>query len=82
MPTPEKKYLAVQVKNEIFVMNNQDELGGLLDLDIPHTILGEVCIQTCCDACHYFTAGNCPCTTMYDFSGDPIRVKQDRCPMN
>lgn len=33
----EVKYLAVEIKGEIFVMNDNDELGGLIDGDIPHT---------------------------------------------
>ena len=30
----EVKYLAVEIKGEIFVMNDNDELGGLIDGDI------------------------------------------------
>ena len=39
------KYLAVEIKGEIFVMNNNDELGGLIDGDIPHTVIGRVCTE-------------------------------------
>ena len=37
----EEKYLAIEIHNEIYVMNNNDELGGLIDNDVPHTVIGK-----------------------------------------
>lgn len=30
-----QKYLAIEIHGEIFVMNDNDELGGLIDNDVP-----------------------------------------------
>ena len=42
-----KKYLAIEIRGEIFVMNDNDELGGLIDNDVPFTVIGHVCTEEC-----------------------------------
>ena len=40
-----RKYLAIEIRGEIFVMNDNDELGGLIDSDVPFTVIGHVCTK-------------------------------------
>lgn len=69
-----KKYYAIKIHNEIFVMNNTDELGELIDKDIPHTLIGQVCTEECSTMCLLYRKGMCPCETMKDVNGDFIHV--------
>lgn len=46
-----EKYLAIEIHNKIHVMNGSDELGGLIDNDILHTVLGQVCTDECNTTC-------------------------------
>lgn len=70
----EVKYLAVEIKGEIFVMNDNDELGGLIDGDIPHTVIGRVCTERCNTTCLHYRGGTCPCKAMKDADGILIHV--------
>lgn len=73
----EVKYLAVEIKGEIFVMNDNDELGGLIDGDIPHTVIGRVCTERCNTTCLHYRGGTCPCKAMKDADGILIHVFVD-----
>lgn len=68
------KYLAVEIKGEIFVMNDNDELGGLIDGDIPYTVIGRVCTEGCNTTCLHYRGGTCPYKTMKDTNGNFIHV--------
>lgn len=70
----EEKYLAIGIHNEIYVMNNNDELGGLIDNDVPHTVIGKVCTKECNTLCLHYRKGTCPCETMKDTLGNLIHV--------
>ncbi|MDY3789332.1 hypothetical protein [Bacteroides fluxus] len=72
-----EKYLAVEIKGEIFVMNNNDELGGLTDNDVPHTVIGRICTQGCNTTCLHYRGGTCPCKIMKDADGILIHVFVD-----
>lgn len=59
------KYVAVKLGKDIFQMNDRDELGGIIDNDIPHETLGEICDDkvfgdNCNENCEFFRSGNCP----------------------
>ena len=69
-----QKYLAVEIKGEIFVMNDNDELGGLIEKDIPHTIIGRVCTEECNTTCLHYRQGTCPCKIIKDTHGNFIHV--------
>ena len=69
-----KEYLAIEIHDEIFVMNDSDELGGLIDKDVPHTVIGRVCIKECNTTCLHYRRGTCPCKTMKDVNGNFIHV--------
>ena len=73
----EVKYLAVEIKGEIFVMNDNDELGGLIDGDIPHTVIGRVCTERCNTTCLHYRGGTCRCKAMKDADGILIHVFVD-----
>lgn len=66
--------LAIEIHNEIFVMNNNDELGGLIDNDVPHTVIGRVCIEECNTKCSHYRGGTCPCKAMKDIDENLIHV--------
>lgn len=72
-----EKYLAIEIHGEIFVMNNSDELGGLIDNDISHAIIGQVCIDECNTKCLHYCEGTCPCKTMKDTHGNLIHILFD-----
>lgn len=68
------RYLAIEINGEVFIMNDQDELGGLIDLEIEHTTLGVVCDDqeygdNCNTDCPVFRAGQCKSTPIRDFTG-------------
>lgn len=71
------KYLAIEIHNEIFVMNDNDELGGLIDKGIRHTVVGRVCTKECDTTCLHYRRGTCPCKTMKDVNGNFIHVLID-----
>lgn len=71
------RYLAIEIHDEIFIMNNRDELGGLIDKDIPHTVIGRVCTEECNTTCIRYCEGTCPCKTMKDIDGNLIHVFVD-----
>lgn len=56
-----KRYLAIEIRGEIYVMNDRDELGGLIDSEIPHTVIGKVCDKICNTDCDYYRTDTCPC---------------------
>ena len=63
------KYIAVKIKGELFIMNTADELGGLIDNDIPHEVVGDVCddkefLDRCNTDCPHYCRGTCPAVTM------------------
>ena len=77
------KYVAVKIGGDIFQMNDRDELGGIIDNDIPHETLGEICDPTrvfgvfgenCNNNCEFFRSGNCPASVVEDIDGNPIHV--------
>ena len=67
-------YLTIEIHGEIFVMNNSNELGRLIDKDIPHTIIGRVCTEECNTTCLHYRGGTCPCKAMKDIHGYLIHV--------
>ena len=68
------KYLAIEIRGEIFVMNDNDELGGLIDNDVPFTVIGHVCTEECNTTCLHYRQGTCPCKIMKDTFGKVIHV--------
>ena len=69
-----EKYLAIEIHGEIFVMNDNDGLGGLTDNDVPHTVIGQVCTDECNTTCLHYRQGPCPCKTMKDTFGEVIHA--------
>lgn len=69
-----EKYLAIEIHDEYFAMNNNDELGELIDKDIPHTVIGRVCTKECNTTCLHYRGGTCPCKAMKDIHGYLIHV--------
>lgn len=69
-----EKYLAIEIHNEIFVMNDSDELGGLIDNNIQHTVIGRVCTEECDTTCLHYRRGTCPCEIMRDIDGNLIHI--------
>ncbi len=70
-------YLAIEIHCKIFVMNDCDELGGLIDKDIPHTVIGRVCAEECNTACLHYCGGTCPYKAIKDADGNFIHVFVD-----
>ena len=60
-----KKYLAIEIRGEIFVMN---------DNDVPFTVIGHVCTEECNTTCLHYRQGTCPCKIMKDTFGKVIHV--------
>lgn len=74
------RYLAIEIKGFVYVMNDQDELGGIIDRDIEHKTLGEVCDDkeygdNCNTYCPQFCLGTCPATPIRDVHGQLWHVK-------
>lgn len=68
------EYLAIEIHGQVHILNNQDELGGLIDLDIEHKVLGEVCDDQeygdkCNMDCSLYRSGTCPSTPIRDIDG-------------
>jgi hypothetical protein len=53
---------------------NCDELGGLINNDVPFTEIGKICIKDCDTTCVHYCNGTCPCKTMKDTFGYTIHV--------
>lgn len=76
-----KRYIAVRIKGDIFVMNDQDELGGLIDRDVEYEMLGEVCDDeefgdNCTTDCVFYRRGTCRTEVKRDVFGNLIHVKR------
>lgn len=69
-----EKYLAIEIHEEVFVMNNSDELGALIDNNVPHKIIGHVCTEHCDTMCIHYCQGTCPCHLVKDAHGKFIHV--------
>lgn len=70
----ESIYYAVQIGDYIGVFNDSDELGGLIDRDIKHTILGRVCDDReygdrCTTDCPAYARGVCRAINVRDSDG-------------
>lgn len=75
------RYLAIEIRGQVHIMNDQDELGGLIDNDIKHTTLGEVCDDqeygdNCNVDCPLFRSGTCQSTPIRDSNGDLWHLKK------
>lgn len=73
-PQKDMKYLAIKIYDEIFVMNNNNELGKLIDNGIPYTVIGQVCTKECDTTCLCYRRGTCPCYTLMKSDGELIHV--------
>ncbi len=79
-----KRYLAIRIKGKVYVMNDQDELGGLIDLGIEHEVLGEICDDqefgdNCNTDCLHYRKGTCPATTLREcVRGELIHVLMEK----
>lgn len=67
------RYLAIEIRGQVFILNDSDELGGLIDYDIPHKILGEVC-EDSCSTCPFQTLDTCPAFELKDWAGDIWKI--------
>lgn len=70
----EKKYFAVEIDSNIYVLNNTDELGGLLDNEVQFSVIGQVCTNECDTTCNHYREGTCPCKALKDVRGNRIYV--------
>ena len=73
------EYIAIEIKDSIHIMNDMDELGGLIDNDIPHKVLGVVCDDKeygdrCNADCKHFCMGTCKAKPMRDVFGQMWHV--------
>ena len=74
------RYLAIKIRGLVHILNDQDELGGIIDLGIEHTTLGEVCDDKeygdkCNADCPQFCSGTCQATLFRDIDGKLWHVK-------
>ena len=70
-----KHYLAIEIRGDVHILNDTDELGGLIDNDILHKVLGEVCDdKEFGDRCNtdwtHFCMGTCPAKPIRDIDGN------------
>lgn len=76
-----KEYLAVRLEGGISILNNLDELGALIDNEIPHEVLGEVCDSVKfgdnCMMCPVLKAGACRFLLVTDMNGRKWHVISD-----
>lgn len=68
------KHLAIKIHGNIHILNDRDELGGLIDCDIEHEVLGVVCDDkeygdNCNIDCPQFRSGTCQSTPVRDVFG-------------
>ena len=75
--TKNMKYLAINIRDQIHVLNNSDGLESLIENKIPYKIIGRVCTEECNTKCHHYRAGTCPCKTMKDIEGKFIHIFTD-----
>ncbi len=73
------EYLAIEFDHGIQILNDSDELGGLIDNGIKHKVLGRVCDNrqygdNCNTDCRHFCTGLCPATRVTDVFGDHWHV--------
>lgn len=76
------RYLAIEIRGLVHIMNDLDELGGLIDRDIEHKVLGEVCDDQeygdrCNMDCPLFCSGTCPSVPIRDVDGELWHLKKD-----
>lgn len=74
------RYLAIEIDGGVHIMNDSDELGGLIDRDIEHQVLGEVCDDKefgdrCTTDCQFFRSGTCSAENVRDVFGDLWKVR-------
>lgn len=69
----EKKFLAIEIQGEVFVMEDLEEVRLPLR-SIQHRIIGEVCTQECNVTCAHFRSGTCPFSIMRNLHGQLIHV--------
>lgn len=69
-----EKYLAIEIHEEVFIMNNSDELEKLIYNRVPHKIIGNVCTEDCDTTCIHYRQGTCPCLIVKDAHGKFIHV--------
>jgi len=74
------RYLAIEIRGQVHILNDRDELGGLIDCDIEHRTLGEVCDDReygdrCNAECPQFCAGTCQARPVRDIDGKLWHVK-------
>ena len=67
-------YLAIEIRGEVHILNDSDELGGLIDRGITHNVLGRVCDNqefgdNCNTDCLLFRQGTCPSKLIRDING-------------
>lgn len=68
-----EKYYAIEILNEIFVMNSED-LSRLVSNNVQHAIIGRVCTDKCDTTCLHYSGGTCPCKFMRDVDGRFIHI--------
>lgn len=69
------RYLAIEIRGQVHILNDRDELGGLINCDIEHRTLGEVCDDQeygdrCNTYCPLFRSGTCTSTPIRDVDGN------------
>lgn len=67
-------YLAIEIKGQVDIFNDNDELGGLIDNDVDFKVLGTVCDDKefgdrCTTDCHAYRYGVCRSTVVRDITG-------------
>lgn len=68
------EYLAIKINGGVHILNDRDELGGIIDNDIPHKVLGVVCDDSeygdrCNVDCEHFCMGTCKAKPVRDVFG-------------
>lgn len=76
------RYLAIEIRGQVHILNDRDELGGLIDCDIEHRTLGEVCDDQeygdrCNTDCPLFRSGTCTSTPIQDVTGNLWHLKKN-----
>lgn len=69
-----KKYLAIEIKGQVGIYNDSDELGGLIDNDVDFKVLGTVCDDKefgdrCNTDCYAYRHGVCNSKLVRDWDG-------------
>ena len=76
------KYLAVEIKGQVDIFNDNDELGGLIDNNVDFKVLGTVCDDKefgdrCTTDCYAFRHGVCNSKLVRDYCC-PVKVFNQR----